>query len=64
MLSNLDRALLLILAIGGLNGGLTGLFDFNLISAIFGEFSLISKIIYGVIGFTAIYGLVKVFKRY
>ena len=40
--------------IGALNWGLIGLFGFNLVSAIFGDMTLVSRIIYTVIGISAI----------
>lgn len=43
-----------LLAIGGLNWGLIGLFDFNLIGAMFGAMSLLSRIIYIVVGIATI----------
>lgn len=44
-------ALFMILTvIGGLNWGLIGLFDFNLVTAIFGEMSTATNIVYIVIG--------------
>jgi len=50
----LDLIVAILLIIGGLNWGLVGLFDFNLVSFIFGA-SIIAKIIYIVVGLAAIY---------
>jgi uncharacterized membrane protein YuzA (DUF378 family) len=36
--------------IGALNWGLVGLFNFNLVSAIFGEGSVLSRIVYVLVG--------------
>lgn len=47
--------LLLIAVIGGINWGLVGLLDFNLVSYIFGELSLITRIIYIIIGASSLY---------
>ena len=49
-----------LLAIGGLNWGLVGLFDFNLVSAIFGEMSGISRLIYIAVGLAAAYDVLFV----
>ncbi|OQA02190.1 MAG: hypothetical protein BWY69_01178 [Planctomycetes bacterium ADurb.Bin401] len=46
-----------LLIIGGLNWGLVGLFEFNLVAAIFGEMSILSRIIYTLVGFAALYDL-------
>lgn len=45
---------LILLIIGGLNWGLVGLADFDLVAAIFGEGSLLSRIVYVLVGLAAI----------
>ena len=40
--------------IGALNWGLVGLFGFDLVAAIFGEMTLVSRILYTVVGISAI----------
>lgn len=47
-----------LLVIGGLNWGLVGLFDFNLVSAIFGGWMALEKIIYILVGLSALYLIV------
>ena len=47
-----------LLAIGGLNWGLVGLFGFDLIAAIFGEMTIISRLIYVVVGLAAAYDVI------
>ena len=47
-------ALVLIL-IGGLNWGLVGFFDYNLVDAIFGEGSGVARVVYAVVGVAALY---------
>jgi uncharacterized membrane protein YuzA (DUF378 family) len=46
---------LLLLIIGGLNWGLVGLFNFDLVAAIFGGGSILARIVYIVVGAAAIY---------
>jgi uncharacterized membrane protein YuzA (DUF378 family) len=46
---------LALLVIGGLNWGLVGLFDFNLVSAIFGIDSILSNTVYVIVALSAIY---------
>lgn len=46
---------LLLVNIGALNWGLIGLFEFNLVSTVFGNLSLISRIIYVLVGLSGIY---------
>jgi len=49
---------LILVIIGGLNWGLVGLFSFNLVTAIFGTMTLISRIVYILVGLAAIYMLI------
>ncbi|NMB57206.1 DUF378 domain-containing protein [Candidatus Beckwithbacteria bacterium] len=46
---------LLLVVIGGLNWGLVGLFNLDLVANIFGTMSLISRIIYSLVGLGALY---------
>lgn len=45
---------LILTIIGGLNWGLVGAFDFDLVSFLFGPFSLLSRIIYVLVGISAL----------
>jgi len=46
---------LILLIIGGLNWGLVGLIKLDLVKAIFGEMTTLSRIIYLLVGVSAIY---------
>ena len=46
---------IILLLIGGLNWGLVGLFNFNLVDTIFGGGSLLARLIYILVGLSAIY---------
>lgn len=48
---------IVLLVIGGLNWGLIGLFDFDLVARIFGYGSTLSRIIYSVVGLAALYSI-------
>ncbi|GGP14303.1 DUF378 domain-containing protein [Oceanobacillus neutriphilus] len=51
-----------LLIIGGINWGLIGFFQFDLVSAIFGgQAAVLSRIIYGLVGISAIYYLTTLF---
>ena len=54
---------LILLIIGGLNWGLVGIFQFDLVAAIFGPLSVVSRIIYTLVGISAIYGIFAFFKE-
>ena len=53
----LNTVALILIIVGGLNWGLVGLFDFNLVAAIFGVDSWLSNLIYILVGIAAIYGI-------
>jgi len=54
-LSALDIIALILVIIGGLNWGLVGFFNFNLVEAIFGSLTLLTRIIYVIVGLAALY---------
>ena len=45
---------LVLLIVGGLNWGLVGLFGFDLVAALFGEMSALSRIVYILVGASAL----------
>ena len=45
----------ILVIVGGLNWGLVGLFNFDLVAAIFGAMSSVSKIVYVLVGLSAVY---------
>ena len=51
----LDCTLLTIAIVGALNWGLIGLFNFNLVAFLFGSMTLLSRIVYGLVGLSGIY---------
>ncbi len=59
----LDLVALILLIIGGLNWGLVGLFDFDLVAAIFGAGSLLAKIIYIIVGLAGLYTIYYLVKK-
>lgn len=54
-LSVLDWIALILIIVGGINWGLVGVFGFDLVAAIFGAMSVISKIVYVLVGLAGIY---------
>lgn len=50
----LQKVALVFTIIGAINWGLIGLFNFNLVDTIFGAGSLISRIIYSIVGITGL----------
>jgi uncharacterized membrane protein YuzA (DUF378 family) len=48
----------ILVLIGALNWGLIGFFGFNLVAALFGEMTVLSRIIYALVGLAALYDIV------
>ena len=48
-------AALVVLIIGGLNWGLVGLFNVNLVSSLFGNGTFLARAIYTLVGVAAVY---------
>lgn len=58
-MKKLDILVAILLVVGGLNWGLVGLFDLNLVSTLFGT-SIIATIVYALVGLSALYQVVQV----
>lgn len=54
-LNAFDWTTLILVIVGGLNWALVGLFNFDLVAAIFGDMSILSRIIYTLVGISAVY---------
>ncbi len=55
----LDAVVLLLVIVGGINWGLVGLFEFNLVDGLFGEGSALARVIYTLVGLAALYKLAQ-----
>lgn len=53
----LDNIVLTLIILGSINWGLLGIFQFDLISNIFGYMSVFSRIIYFIIGVSGLYAI-------
>ena len=53
---------LILNIIGGINWGLVGLFDYNLVDSLFGEGSVLAKVIYVLVGISALFAITTVVK--
>lgn len=49
---------LALVIIGGINWGLVGFFDYNLVDGIFGAGSVVARVVYSVVGLAAVWTLV------
>ena len=54
----LNLVTLLLIIVGGINWGLVGLADFNLVAAIFGAGSTLTRLVYILVGVSALYQLI------
>lgn len=54
-LNAIDWTALALVIIGGLNWGLVGTFEFDLVATIFGEMSALSRVVYALVGLAATY---------
>ncbi|MFZ5982385.1 MAG: DUF378 domain-containing protein [Patescibacteria group bacterium] len=61
-LSTLDWIALILLVIGGLNWGLVGALNFDLVEMLFGDMSVVSRIVYVLVGISGIYMLFELGK--
>jgi len=59
-MNTVDWVAFLLVIVGGLNWGLVGAFDFDLVAKLFGAASLLSRIVYDLVGLSAVYMLAKV----
>lgn len=54
-LNSVDWIAMVLVVVGGVNWGLVGLFDFDLVATIFGGMSIISRVVYVLVGLSAVY---------
>lgn len=58
-MKKLDIIVAVLLIVGGLNWGLVGLLNINLVSALFGT-SVVATVVYALVGLSALYQVVQV----
>jgi uncharacterized membrane protein YuzA (DUF378 family) len=60
VMKTLDIVAAILLVVGGLNWGLWGAFEFDLVATIFGgSTAVLAKLVYVVVGFAAVYQIVS-----
>lgn len=61
----MDTLSLILIVIGALNWGLIGIFQFDVVAAIFGGMSgVVARIIYTLVGIAGIWGITMLFRRH
>jgi len=61
-LKTFDWIALILVIVGGLNWALVGLLRFDLVAFIFGDMSMLSRIVYTLVGAAAVYVIMILFK--
>ncbi|HIU51934.1 MAG TPA: DUF378 domain-containing protein [Candidatus Merdicola faecigallinarum] len=59
----IDTIALILVIIGAINWGLIGLFQFNLVEFLFGAMTILSRIIYILVGISGLWCIRKLFDR-
>ncbi len=62
-MKSLNTIILILIIVGGLNWGLVGIFDFDLVATIFGDMSPVSRIVYSLVGIASVVGIFTLFKN-
>lgn len=57
----IDKIALVLIIIGAINWGLIGFFKFDLVATIFGEMSVLSRIVYALVGISGLWGIKLLF---
>ena len=62
-MSLLDWIVLILVVIGGLNWGLVGILGVDVVAYIFGAMTLLTRIVYSLVGLAALYMLIMAFTK-
>ena len=57
----IDKIALVLIIIGAINWGLIALFNLNLVEALFGDMTVLARIIYGLVGLSGLWGIKLLF---
>lgn len=58
----IDWLALALMIVGGINWGLVGLMNLDLVAMIFGQMTTASRVVYALVGLAALYGIVLAFR--
>ena len=59
----IDKIALVLVIIGAINWGLIGLFQFDLVATLFGAMSILSRIVYGLVGLSGLWEIKLLFDK-
>ena len=57
----IDKVALILVIVGALNWGLIALFRFDLVAAIFGDMTFLSRLVYGLVGLSGLWAIKLLF---
>ena len=63
-MQTLQKVALIFTIIGAINWGFIGIFDLNIVDAIFGQASVLSRVIYTLVGLTGLINIGLLFTDY
>lgn len=59
-----QKIALIFTLIGGINWGLIGLFNFNLVDFVLMSNSIATRIVYSIVGFSALFNIILLFLKF
>ena len=57
----IDKIALVLIIIGAINWGLIALFELDLVALLFGDMTILSRIVYGLVGLAGLWGIKLLF---
>lgn len=57
----IDKIALALIIIGAINWGLIGLFRFNLVELLFGDMTILARVVYSLVGISGLWGIKLLF---
>ena len=57
----IDKIALLLIIIGAINWGLIAVFELDLVALLFGEMTVLSRSVYGLVGLSGLWGIKLLF---
>ncbi len=62
VMKNLELIAIILLVIGGINWGLVGAFNYNVVTSLLGDGSTMTRVVYALVGLCALYEAFKMMK--
>lgn len=62
-MKNLEFIAFILLLVGGINWGLVGAFNYNVVTTLLGDGSMMTRAVYGLVGLCALYEAFQYWKK-